>query len=107
MKIVQALNAINVDNAVPVIEFRGYLFHIDVSGYGRGMLYYTKFEKDARTPIHSVHMPFATHLTLGETIDRGEGLQAKIVPMITELPEATNTVIDVPAKPIVTFFNRI
>lgn len=93
MKTDAALDAAQFHGAVPVFEFRGYVYHIDYTGRTRGQLYYTKFEKDLKTAIHSVQMPYSNTHTLGETIDRGEGLRAKIAPMINTLPAATYAII--------------
>jgi len=93
MKVDKALDHAQFYGAIPVFEFRGYVYHIDYTGRVRGQLYYTKFEKDLKTAIHSVHMPYSTTFTLGETIDRGEGLQKKIEPMITVLPAAVYSII--------------
>ena len=104
MRINEALDNIQFEESVPILEFRGFIFHIDISGRPRGQFYYTKFEMDLKTPIHSVHMPFSSALTIGETIDRGEGLQLKIAPMITTLPLETYAIVNTPAKPFITFF---
>jgi len=93
MKIEMALDEIQFYDAIPVFEFRGYVYHIDHTGRTRGQLYYTKFEKDLKTPIHTVHMPYSKNHTLGEVIDRGEGLQKKHDPIVTILPAAVYSII--------------
>lgn len=89
----EALDRIQFNDAVPVLEYRGYVYHIDYTGREFGNLYYTKFEMDMSTPIHSVDMPFSKMHTLGELLDRGEGLRQKMGPRITELPPLAYAII--------------
>lgn len=93
MRVDVGLDAIQFNDAPPIFEWRGYVYHVDYTGRTRGQLYYTKFEKDMKTAIHSVQMPYTKTFTLGETIDRGEGLQKKLPPAITELPAIAYAVV--------------
>ena len=93
MKIERALDEIQFYNAIPVFEYRGYVYHIDHTARTRGQLYYTKFEKNLTDAIHSVKMPYSKNHTIGEVIDRGEGLQKKHEPLITMLPASTFSII--------------
>ena len=93
MRIERALDEVQFYDAIPVFEFRGYVYHLDYTGRTRGQVYYTKFEKDLKTAIHSVMMPYSKNHTLGEVIDRGEGLQNKHGPLITILPAETFSII--------------
>ena len=106
MKVDAALDAIQFNDAVPVLEFRGYIYHLDYTGRTRGQLYYTKFEKDMKTAIHSVQMPYTKTFTVGETIDRGEGLQKKIGPLIDELPASAYSVVQC-SKPSITVTKNV
>lgn len=89
----KALDKIQFEENVPVLEYRGHVYHIDYTGREFGNFYYTKFELDMATPIHSVEMPFSKMHTVGELIDRGEGLRQKIPPKIEELPPLAYAVI--------------
>lgn len=87
MRVDDALDAVQFHGSIPVFEFLGNVYCLDYTGRVRGQVYYTKFEMDMRTPIHSVHMPYSNTHTLGEVIRRGEGLREKLDPDIDELPE--------------------
>ena len=104
MKINQALDSIQFDGAVPICEYRGFMFLISDKGRGRGHLIYTKFEMDLKTAVHTVHMPFSSAHTLGEVLDRGEGMQEKLPPEETELPPETYAIVNTVAKPIIKFY---
>lgn len=93
MKIEKAFDEIQFNDAIPVLEFKGYVYFIDYEARSRGQLYYTKFEKDLTTPIHTVHMPYSKNHYLGEVLDRGEGLQKKLEPVVTILPAAVYSII--------------
>ena len=93
LKIEEALDRIQFDDAVPVLEYRGFVYYIDYTGREFGNLYYTKFELDMTTAVHSVDMPFSKMHTLGELLDRGEGLRKKIDPKVTELPPLAYAII--------------
>ena len=93
LNIEDALDKIQFEEAIPVVEHRGFVYFIDYTGREFGNLYYTKFELDMSTAIHSVEMPYSKTFTLGELIDRGEGLQQKIEPKVTELPPLSYAVI--------------
>lgn len=88
-----ALDKIQFEEAIPVLEWRGYVYFIDWKGRTRGQLYYTQFSLDLSTPIHSVEMPYSKTYTLGELIDRGEGLQKKLEPTIEVLPPLAYAVV--------------
>lgn len=103
-RINQALDLIQFDGAVPICEHRGYMFLISIDGRSRGHLIYTKFEMDLATAVHSVHMPFSSSHTLGEVLDRGEGMQDKLPPITTILPPETYAIVNTVAKPIIKFF---
>lgn len=97
----EALNRIQFEDAVPVLEYKGFVYHIDYTGRKFGNLYYTKFEMDMVTPIHSVEMPFSKTYTVGELIDRGEGLRKKIAPKIEELPPLSFAVVECKTETII------
>ena len=86
LNIEEALDRIQFEDAIPVLEYRGFVYHLEYIGRRMGNLYYTKFELDMSNPIHSVEMPFSKMHTVGELLDRGEGLQKKIGPRISTIP---------------------
>lgn len=97
----KALDRIQFDGAVPVLEHRGHVYHIDYTGREFGNLYYTKFGMDMGEPIHSVDMPFSKMHTLGELLDRGEGLRQKIEPKIDTLPPLAYAIIQCKSSPTI------
>jgi hypothetical protein len=104
MRINPALDAIQFDGAVPICEHRGYMFLISTKGRVRGHLIYTMFEMDLKTSIHTVHLPYSTAHTLGEVLDRGEGLFDKLPPEESQLPPESYTIVSAVVKPIIKFY---
>ena len=78
---------------VPVLLYKDFVYVIDSTARGRGCIYYTKFTKNAAEALHSVIEPFSYAHTIGELIDRGEGLRDKLPPMIEVIPPLGYTVI--------------
>lgn len=97
----KALDRIQFNDAVPVLEYRGAVFLIDYKGREFGNLYYTKFGLDMKDSIHSVEMPFSKMHTLGELLDRGEGLRKKIPPKTDTLPALAFSIIQVSSKTVI------
>lgn len=81
-----ALNAIEYNGVAPFLDYKAYLYVIDFTGRERGQFYYTKFTENGGEAIHSIHMPFSFSYSLGEQIERGEGLGIPLDPDITALP---------------------
>jgi len=93
---------IQFEDAVPVTEWRGAVYHIDPTGRALGNLYYTRFTLDMATAVHSVEMPYSKMHTLGELLDRGENMQNKVPPKIEELPPLAYAVVVCKTEPIIT-----
>lgn len=98
-----ALDILQFNDGIPVVKFRGNVFVIDYEGRTRGCLYYTKFVPKSNTYVaeHSVSMPFSKQYTVGELLDRGEGMQSKIPPTVDSLPAEAYGILDYTVEPTI------
>lgn len=91
-----ALDHIQFDDAIPVVKYKLDVYVLDWTGRVRGTLYYTLFKAVGTSYVakHSVSIPFSKQPTLGEVLDRGEGLRPKHEPRITSLPAEAFSILD-------------
>jgi hypothetical protein len=100
-----AFNSIELKGAVPVLEYKGYVYLIHPEFRTRGITKYTKFNPNMTDVIHSVALPYSKAHTVGEIIDRGEGLHNKQPPFATVLPALAFAVIECKDKPTIIINN--